>query len=164
MCKISTLVKNRKHCVVASIQDGPQWSCFLHSHPWRVSPLVYYTRGWSLLPIEYGRSDDMELRQISLQKNYSFCLVPSLSLSLSFIVCSEGSQLAWETHMVGNWSLLPTATWVNLDMDIPSLPSLRMTTPLPSSWLQPPSQNHPGELLLDSWPSETVCYHKWLLC
>lgn len=55
----------------------------------------------------------------------------------------------WRGTRARNRGLLPTATGVNLEVDPPAQQDLWIRSHSPR---QPLSQNHPAEMLPDSWP------------
>lgn len=124
---------------------------------------------WSICPSECGRSHYIAFLRMHYKRPCSLHLSVSLSVSLCLSLCVSLSPLTllettimlWAgTHRGRNWGLPPTVTWVNLQLISNSWSSRWLLDK--TSWdLGMENQNHPAQLLPDSWTSYErirVCY------
>lgn len=133
----------------------------------RWSHLLLY-EGWSIWPMDYGRSDSVSLLR-RWRKRHGASILHFLSLSLILHLFLQFTrsvksqlpspeQLHREAHMVSNWGPLPAAVWVSSKQIFQPQSNIQMTD-APANSLAATSQetlSHkaPGKPFLQLWSSE----------
>ena len=134
--------------VVASLQDGPQWSL-----PPAIPTLVLSShsipQGWSMWPREHSWSDGMSLPRLSYKRLW----LPSWAFSLWGKPCCE------QPYGPHDKELKPPANNHVSELGSGSSSKSSETAAPADSW-ETLRQKHPTRPLPDSWPSKIM----WDIC